>query len=110
MELFGSSVRMRVAAYFDCLRRTRLKGHFECPCGSKKRLRNCHRAELQELAKRIPWQIAQQAFDRLRSSVPSGKAAVNSVWVYTDAPPAAPGTFLPHTVYPRPSSPSPPIA
>jgi hypothetical protein len=68
MELLGISNPTRVAAYFDCLRRTALKGHFECPCGSKKRLRNCHRADLQELAKRIPRDIAQLAFDRLRSS------------------------------------------
>jgi hypothetical protein len=85
MELLGISDPIRVVAYFDCLRRTALKGHFECPCGSKKRLRNCHRAELQELAKRIPQHIAQQAFDRLRSSAPSGKAQVCGVSVSTDA-------------------------
>jgi hypothetical protein len=70
MELLGINNSARVVAYFDCLRRKELKGHFECPCGSRKRLRNCHRAELQELAKRIPSQVAQQAYERLRNSAP----------------------------------------
>jgi hypothetical protein len=69
-ELLAITDPTRVIAYFDCLRRRALKGHFDCPCGSNKRLRNCHRAELQALAKRIPPQIAQQAYDRLRNSAP----------------------------------------
>jgi hypothetical protein len=68
MELLSINDPTRVAAYIECLRRKALKGHFECPCGSKKRLRNCHRTELQELAKRIPPHIAQQAHDRLVQS------------------------------------------
>jgi hypothetical protein len=75
LELLGISDRTRIMAYFDCLRRKVIKGHFECPCGSKKRLRNCHRSELQELAKRIPPHIAQQSYDRLRSSMPPDKRA-----------------------------------
>jgi hypothetical protein len=51
-ELLAITDPTRVIAYFDCLRRRALKGHFDCPCGSNKRLRNCHRAELQSLAKR----------------------------------------------------------
>jgi hypothetical protein len=66
MELLGITDPARVTAYFDCLRRKALKGHFDCPCGSNKRLRNCHRAELQALATRIPSHIAQQAYDRMR--------------------------------------------
>jgi hypothetical protein len=65
MELLGIDDPSRVAAYLDCLRKKALKGHFDCPCGSKRRLRNCHRAELQELSKRIPPDIAQQAYERL---------------------------------------------
>jgi hypothetical protein len=73
MDLLGISDPTRVTAYFDCLRRKALKGHFDCPCGSNKRLRYCHWAELQELAKRIPSHIAQQAYDRLRNSAPPVK-------------------------------------
>jgi hypothetical protein len=65
MQLLGINDSNRVAAYLDCLRKKALKGHFDCPCGSNKRLRNCHRAELQELSKRIPPAIAQQAYERL---------------------------------------------
>jgi hypothetical protein len=75
MELLGITDRTRVIAYFDCLRRKALKGHFDCPCGSNKRLRNCHRAQLQALAKSIPPHIAQQAYDRLTKSAPQGKRA-----------------------------------
>jgi hypothetical protein len=73
MELLGITDPSQVTAYFDCLRRKALKGHFDCPCGSNKRLRNCHRAELQALAKRIPSHIAQQAYDRLKQFAPPGK-------------------------------------
>jgi hypothetical protein len=65
MQLLGINDSNRVAAYLDCLRKKALKGHFDCPCGSNKRLRNCHRAELQELSQRIPPAIAQQAYERL---------------------------------------------
>jgi hypothetical protein len=71
MDLLAITDPARVIAYFNCLRRKALKGHFDCPCGSNKRLRNCHRAELQALAKRIPPHIAQQAYDRLKGSGPS---------------------------------------
>jgi hypothetical protein len=73
MELLVIDDPTRVTAYFDCLRRNAIKGHIECPRGSNKRLRYCHRAELQELAKRIPQHVAQQAFDRLKRSAPSVK-------------------------------------
>jgi hypothetical protein len=70
MEVLGISDATRVIAYFDCLRKKAIRGHHDCPCGSNKRLRYCHRTELQELAKRIPRHVAQQAYDRLRNSRP----------------------------------------
>lgn len=42
-----------------------LKGHWSCPCGSGRKLRDCHRKELLELKERIePW-LAKQMRDRL---------------------------------------------
>jgi hypothetical protein len=70
MELLGITDPSQVVAYFDCLRKKTIKGHYDCPCGSNRRLRCCHRAKLQELAKRIPPQIAQKAYDGLISSSP----------------------------------------
>jgi len=79
LELLGINDSSRVPAYLDCLRKKALKGHFDCPCGSEKRLRNCHRAELQELSKRIPPRIAQQAYERLiRSRPPRASGAVDN--------------------------------
>jgi hypothetical protein len=68
MEVLGISDATRVIAYFDCLRKKAIRGHHDCPCGSNKRLRYCHRAELQEHAKRIPPHVAELAYDRLKNS------------------------------------------
>jgi hypothetical protein len=62
-----------VPAYLDCLRKKELKGHFDCPCGSNKRLRDCHRDQLQELRKRIPVHLAQRAYDRLRDPLAASR-------------------------------------
>ena len=43
------------------------KGHWLCPCGSGKPLRNCHRGEMIGLHKRVPTPIANRMFRRLKS-------------------------------------------
>jgi hypothetical protein len=40
------------------------KGHWRCPCGNGKRLRNCHRQKLWALHERIPPQIAKAMLRR----------------------------------------------
>lgn len=68
LELLGIDDRSMVLPYLDCLRRERIKGHWDCPCGSKTRIRNCHREQLMALAERIPPSVAQKAYMRLSSA------------------------------------------
>lgn len=64
-EMVGSADRDTILRYLDCLSKEMLKGHWDCPCGSAKRLRNCHLDELKMLHERIPPRIAQMATKRL---------------------------------------------
>lgn len=41
------------------------KGHWSCPCGSGKRLRDCHRDDLMALHRRVPPPIARRMLRRL---------------------------------------------
>lgn len=52
-------------AHLKLLSRTRLKGHALCPCGSGKRLRNCHKPELEDLRERIAPHMAKRMLKRL---------------------------------------------
>jgi hypothetical protein len=64
-EIVGTSDDTTVRRYLSVLSMDALKGHFECPCGSAKRLRNCHLEEVKLLHERIPPRIARQALRRL---------------------------------------------
>ena len=64
-EIVGAFDEVTLRRYLDVLSRNTPRGHFECPCGSGKRLRNCHLEEIKSLHERIPPQIAQQALHRL---------------------------------------------
>lgn len=65
-ELIGTSDDGTVRRYLDYLSRENVKGHWECPCGSKNRLRNCHLDTLKALRERIPPRLAKRTLDRLR--------------------------------------------
>jgi hypothetical protein len=45
------------------------KGHWSCPCGSGKRLRDCHRKELMARHHRAPPPIARQMLRRLEEQI-----------------------------------------
>jgi hypothetical protein len=64
-ELIGIDDPTKVGPYLDCLRRGRIKGHWDCPCGSKRRIRDCHQEQLQLLSQRIPPKVAHSAHQRL---------------------------------------------
>jgi hypothetical protein len=57
-ERFGAKDERAVLGYLECLSRDHLKGHWQGPCGSGKRLRDCHLDELRELKKRVPCRVA----------------------------------------------------
>lgn len=43
------------------------KGHWLCPCGSKKRLRHCHKDDLMALHGKVPPKIAKRMLHRLNA-------------------------------------------
>lgn len=63
--LFGTDERKTIAAYLKILSKQSLKEHWDCPCGSGKRLRKCHRVDIMNLRQKIPPQTASQALERL---------------------------------------------
>lgn len=69
-ELIGTTDKATVRRYLDYLCKTTVKGHWECPCGSKKHLRNCHQDTLTSLRQKITPEVARQALIRLGSSLP----------------------------------------
>jgi len=45
------------------------KGHWLCPCGSRKKLRGCHREEIMALHDKIPSRMAKRMLKRLKSFI-----------------------------------------
>jgi hypothetical protein len=64
-ELLGVSEERQIRAYLDYLASKKAKGHWTCPCGSTKRLRDCHAKQFANLRQRIPRRIAAGALKRL---------------------------------------------
>jgi len=65
-EWFGTEDEPTIRRYLDCLSREGLKGHWDCPCGSGRRVRACHAEPLRGLRERIPTWAARQAIERLK--------------------------------------------
>ncbi|NCN85854.1 MAG: hypothetical protein GW808_12695 [Sphingomonadales bacterium] len=55
-----------IRRYLRVLAGGRPKGHWQCPCGSQKPLRHCHRNELIALHAKIPSFLALQLFNKLK--------------------------------------------
>ena len=64
-EILGVSGEPAVRRYLDLLGHKKIKGHWPCPCGSGRRLRDCHDADVRKLRATVPIRIARQAVDRL---------------------------------------------
>jgi len=64
-EMLGTNDHSVIWRYLECLSRERIKGHWDCPCGSGKRLRNCHLAELRALREQVPARVAKRALMRI---------------------------------------------
>lgn len=65
-ELLKTNDVCVIANFLDCLRAVKTKGHWLCPCGSGKRLRDCHRDIVRDLREKIPCQVAEESLERLR--------------------------------------------
>jgi hypothetical protein len=68
-EMVGSGDPVAIRSYLEYLGRIEVKGHWDCPCGSGRRLRDCHLEHLRRLRDRAPQWIARSASARLRAQV-----------------------------------------
>lgn len=64
-EILGVSGEPVIRRYLDYLGHKKVKGHWQCPCGSGKQLRQCHIVVMRKLQKVVPPPIARQALVRL---------------------------------------------
>jgi SEC-C motif len=66
-ELLGINDEPTIIRYIECLSKSDLKGHWSCPCGSGKKLRQCHLSAIQELRKKISSSTAARSLKYLIS-------------------------------------------
>jgi len=77
-ELLGLPESRLVHSYLSCLAIKDLKGHIFCPCGSGKRIRECHWNEVQLLRARVPRRLAQEGLDTRQVAPARPPASVGS--------------------------------
>jgi hypothetical protein len=73
-EAVGFDGARKIGTLLSYLAKERIKGHWPCPCGSGKNLRDCHRAPIYELHAKVPRQVFARSLAILRSEQ-SDKAA-----------------------------------
>lgn len=61
-ELLGTDDVTVILGYLECLSRPTLKGHWPCPCMSGKRVRDCHRHQVNDLRTKIPCELAKKSW------------------------------------------------
>ena len=73
-ERIGVSDLVQLEQYLFVISRTTFCGHLRCPCGSGKRLRDCHADQLLDLHRRLPRPQAQQMWKWLRNARQASRA------------------------------------
>ncbi len=72
-EFYGEAIGIAEAAdvmrLLGCLRKERIKGHWECPCGSGKIIRDCHFEAILKLHSRIPRSVIGSSMVKLAESL-----------------------------------------
>lgn len=68
-EMLAVTDTKAIPRYLDACSAKKLKRHWKCPCGSGRRLIECHRIEIEALRSRIPRWIAAMARERLTSQL-----------------------------------------
>ncbi|MDP1769667.1 MAG: hypothetical protein Q8L74_12825 [Nitrospirota bacterium] len=68
-ELLGMSEVTVILGYLEYLSRPTLKGHWPCPCKSGKRIRDCHRHQINELRTKISRKLAEKSYRLLRNDI-----------------------------------------
>jgi hypothetical protein len=73
-EWFDTTDQAVVIRYLDFLTHKQVKGHWTCPCGSGKRLRDCHVDTVRAVQQRVSPRLAKRALDRLRRALQSKRS------------------------------------
>ena len=60
-ELLGTTDSTVIARYLAYLGKPILRGHWSCPCGSRKKVRDCHLQALRTLRTQVPAEVARAA-------------------------------------------------
>jgi hypothetical protein len=68
-SILGTNNRAIILTFLGILKRDTIKGHWPCPCGSKKRLRNCHGKLINGLRMRIPQLITKESEKKLAETL-----------------------------------------
>lgn len=76
--ILGTREEKTILAYLDILKRFTLKGHWKCPCDSKRRLRNCHGELIKKLKTRIPQQVFLESEKWLARKLAKSSSAFTS--------------------------------
>lgn len=74
-DLLATEVARVIVRYLDLLASKKIKGHRVCPCGSGKRLRDCHRSIIDDLSPKIPPEIALESSRKIRSKLLTARSA-----------------------------------
>jgi len=65
LELLGVDSPNQIVPFFKALQHTWIKGHWDCPCGSGKIIRQCHQEHIRNLQSRITPDVAGKAIARI---------------------------------------------
>jgi len=66
-EILGTEDEGVMVGYLSCLAAAQLKGHWDCPCRSGKRLRDCHLKAVLDLREKISPEDALKSLDYLKA-------------------------------------------
>jgi hypothetical protein len=72
-EVFGTDDLAKARRYLECLASKKAKGHWDCPCKSGRRLRDCHMDLVSELRDTMPRSEAIEALKHLENVVSLGQ-------------------------------------
>lgn len=68
-EEVGTKDLRFILSFLDYLGKKVVKGHWDCFCGSGKRLRHCHFTKLLEMREKIPYLVAQDSLLKIRAAL-----------------------------------------
>jgi hypothetical protein len=72
-ELLHTSDLGVMTTYLDYLAAKKVKGHWPCPCGNGKKLRECHFQQVKDLREKIPRKVAERSWAILKHA---GESAI----------------------------------